>query len=70
MNDTLVQLSNPHLPFGGVGASGMGSYHGKKSFDTFTHERSILKKSPSVDIRPRYQPYTPGKARAYRYFLR
>ena len=34
------------------------------------HERSILKKSPSVDIRPRYQPYTPGKARAYRYFLR
>ena len=70
MNDTLVQLSNPHLPFGGVGASGMGSYHGKKSFDTFTHERSILKKSPSVDIRLRYQPYTPGKARAYRFFLR
>ena len=70
MNDTLVHLSNPHLPFGGVGASGMGSYHGKKSFDTFTHERSILKKSPSVDIRLRYQPYTGGKARAYRFFLR
>ena len=70
VNDTLVHLSNPHLPFGGVGASGMGSYHGKKSFDTFTHERSVLRKSPHVDIRLRYRPYTAAKEKLYRLFLR
>lgn len=57
VNDTLMHLANPHLPFGGVGSSGMGNYHGKKSFDTFSHEKSILNKSTLIDIPIRYQPY-------------
>jgi aldehyde dehydrogenase (NAD+) len=45
------------MPFGGVGESGMGSYHGKWSFETFTHSKSILKKSNLLDIKLRYPPY-------------
>ena len=44
INDTMMHLANNALPFGGVGASGMGNYHGKYTFDTFTHKKSILKK--------------------------
>ncbi|WP_164668693.1 aldehyde dehydrogenase [Virgibacillus doumboii] len=54
INDTLYHLANPHLPFGGVGNSGMGSYHGKYSFDTFSHRKSILKQSTKFDIPLRY----------------
>ena len=57
INDTIVHLATTELPFGGVGMSGMGSYHGKKSFDTFTHEKSILKRSSFIDIPLRYPPY-------------
>ncbi len=57
INDTIVHLATSHMPFGGVGDSGMGSYHGKWSFDTFTHKKSILKKSFAVDIKLRYPPY-------------
>lgn len=57
INDTVVHLATPYLPFGGVGQSGMGKYHGKASFDTFTHEKSILKKSIFVDIPLRYPPF-------------
>jgi aldehyde dehydrogenase (NAD+) len=57
VNDTIVHLSNPGLPFGGVGASGMGSYHGQKSFETFTHFKSIFEQSSKVDIPLRYPPY-------------
>ena len=58
------------VPFGGVGGSGMGSYHGRKSFDTFSHEKSILKKSAWIDMPVRYMPYTPLKTRLLRLFLR
>ena len=58
VNDTIVHLSVPRLPFGGVGNSGMGSYHGKAGFDTFTHYRSVLNKSKLIDIPLRYPPYT------------
>ena len=58
INDTIVHLSVPRLPFGGVGASGMGSYHGKAGFDAFTHYRSVLHKSKYIDIPTRYPPYT------------
>jgi len=58
VNDTIVQLSVPRLPFGGVGESGMGSYHGKAGFDAFTHYRSVLHKSRYIDISLRYPPYT------------
>lgn len=57
INDTIMHLSNPHLPFGGVGNSGMGSYHGKGSFDTFTHYKSVLKRSTTFDPNFRYPPY-------------
>ncbi|WP_330949599.1 aldehyde dehydrogenase [Virgibacillus sp. MG-45] len=54
MNDTLYHLANPHLPFGGVGSSGMGAYHGKYSFDTFTHQKSVMKQTTSFDLPFRY----------------
>ena len=55
INDTVYHLSSPYLPFGGVGESGVGAYHGKGSFDTFTHEKSILKQTTAVDFPFRYQ---------------
>ena len=57
INDTLLHFANPHLPFGGTGYSGIGSYHGKKSFDTFSHQKSILKRSFRLDAPLRYPPY-------------
>ncbi|WP_416148879.1 aldehyde dehydrogenase [Salipaludibacillus sp. HK11] len=54
VNDTIMHLATPYLPFGGVGESGMGAYHGKASFDTFTHEKSILKQPTSFDLPIRY----------------
>lgn len=57
INDTIVHLGNPCLPFGGVGESGMGAYHGKFSFDTFTHYKGIMHKANFLDMRFRYRPY-------------
>jgi len=57
INDTMTHLAVPGLPFGGVGTSGFGAYHGKKSFETFSHSKSIFKKSSWVDPRLRYPPY-------------
>mgnify|MGYP004613661239 CR=1 FL=1 len=54
INDTIMHLTNENLPFGGVGNSGMGSYHGKKSFDTFSHFKSILIRKNNFDIDMRY----------------
>ena len=50
VNDTISHLINPNLPFGGVGASGMGQYHGKYSFDTFTHEKSVFIKPANWNL--------------------
>lgn len=58
------------MPFGGVGASGMGCYHGKQSFETFTHTRSILKKANWLDLPMRYHPYSEGKLRMIRKFMK
>jgi len=57
INDVIIHAGSKHLPFGGVGNSGMGSYHGKKSFDTFTHYKSIVKNIFFPDIKLRYPPY-------------
>lgn len=57
INDTIMHIGVTELPFGGVGNSGIGSYHGKASFDTFSHQKSVLKKSFLVDIKVRYAPY-------------
>lgn len=61
INDVIMHLSEEKLPFGGVGNSGMGSYHGKKSFLTFTHEKSVLVKSTHFEINTKYPPVTKGK---------
>ena len=57
INDTVVYFSNKRLPFGGVGHSGIGAYHGELSFDTFTHKKGIIKKGNWLDIPIRYAPY-------------
>ncbi len=57
INDTVVHVATSEMPFGGVGESGMGGYHGKWSFDTFTHKKSIMKKSFLIDIELRYPPF-------------
>ena len=57
INDTVAHLGNPHMAFGGIGSSGIGSYHGKHSFDAFSHTKSIMKKSFSLDLPMRYPPY-------------
>jgi aldehyde dehydrogenase (NAD+) len=69
INDTVIHLANPNLPFGGVGTSGIGSYHGKKSFDTFTHYKSVFEQGTRVDIPLRYPPYE-GKLSWLKLFLR
>lgn len=70
VNDTIIHLATSRMGFGGVGASGMGSYHGKKSFDTFSHTKSMVKKAGWLDLPIRYQPYTKGKKQLLRMFLR
>jgi aldehyde dehydrogenase (NAD+) len=57
INDTVVQFAVPTLPFGGVGNSGMGKYHGKASFDTFSNYKSVLYRSLAIEIKLRYPPY-------------
>jgi len=57
INDTIMHVASPYLPFGGVGASGMASYHGKASYDVFSHKKSLTKKSNLIDIKIRYAPY-------------
>ena len=70
INDTIIHLATSRMPFGGVGNSGMGSYHGKASFDTFSHRKSIVRKSSWVDLPVRYAPYSPLKDKLLRLFLR
>lgn len=57
INDTIIHLATPYLPFGGVGDSGLGGYHGQASFQTFSHQKSLLKKSNLFDLDLRYPPY-------------
>lgn len=61
VNDTVMHFTNPKLPFGGVGESGMGAYHGKHSFDAFSHKKAVLRRSFIGEVSARYPPYTPRK---------
>ena len=70
INDTIIHLATHHMGFGGVGQSGMGSYHGKRSFDTFSHYRAIVDKATWLDLPMRYQPYTGWKEKLVRMFVR
>lgn len=69
INDTILHLASSELSFGGIGKSGMGSYHGRKSFETFSHEKSILKKYCWFDAPMRYQPYKKLYQRMIKWFL-
>lgn len=62
INDTIIHIANKKLPFGGVGSSGIGSYHGKKSFDIFSHKKPVVSRSTWIDVPIRYAPYS-GKTR-------
>jgi aldehyde dehydrogenase (NAD+) len=66
INDTVMQVSLSSLPFGGVGDSGMGSYHGRASFDTFSHYRAVLKRSMKFELNWRYAPYTAARLKQLR----
>ena len=70
VNDTIIHLATTYMGFGGFGESGMGAYHGKTGFDTFTHYRSIVDKRTWLDLPMRYQPYRKVWERAVRFFLR
>ncbi|MBQ9790605.1 MAG: aldehyde dehydrogenase family protein, partial [Clostridia bacterium] len=70
VNDTIVHIASSKMPFGGVGTSGMGSYHGAKGFETFSHFKSILKKSNALDLPVRYQPYSKSKEKIARKFMK
>ena len=70
INDTIMHLASETLPFGGVGNSGIGAYHGKYGFDTFTHYKSILKKSNLIDMPMRYHKYTDKKMKLVKKFLK
>lgn len=70
INDTMIHLATPYMGFGGIGESGMGSYHGKFSFDAFTHYRSIVNKSLFPDLKMRYRPYKRGKDALIKAFLK
>jgi len=65
VNDTMFQMANPELPFGGVGGSGMGRYHGKWGFDEFSHVRAIMYRKTWIDLAARYPPYTDGNMKLF-----
>lgn len=69
INDTIIHLATSRMGFGGVGGSGMGSYHGKYSFNTFTHTKSIVKKYCWLDLPMRYHPYIFWKELLVRIFM-
>jgi aldehyde dehydrogenase (NAD+) len=70
INDTVIQIASPYLPYGGVGSSGLGRYHGKKSFETFSNMRSVIAKSNLLDITLRYPPYSKLKEKLIKIFMR
>lgn len=69
INDAIMHISNDKLPFGGVGASGMGSYHGKFGFDTFSHFKGILNKPTWLEFNFKYAPYTDWKQKIIKMLL-
>ena len=70
VNDVIIHLATSELGFGGVGESGMGSYHGKIGFEAFSHRKSIVDKATFMDLPMRYQPYTDKKAKMITKFLK
>ena len=69
VNDVVIHLATSNMPFGGFKESGMGSYHGKVGFDTFTHYKSIVDKKTFIDLPMRYQPYKKSNDKLVKMFL-
>ena len=69
VNDTIMHLATSHMGFGGMGASGMGQYHGRESFDTFSHKKSIVNKATWLHVPFRYAPYASWKHKFVRMFV-
>ena len=69
INDTVLHLGSPYLPFGGVGESGMGAYHGKGSFDVFSHQKGVLKQTTSFDLPLRY-PHRKNALKQLKMFIK
>ncbi|MBS1601654.1 MAG: aldehyde dehydrogenase family protein, partial [Bacteroidetes bacterium] len=69
INNTDWHFTNPHLPFGGVGSSGLGAYHGKRSFDTFTREKAVMRTPAFPDPYIKYPPFK-GKMKWFKFFLK
>ena len=69
INDVVMQLTAPGLPFGGVGESGMGAYHGRHSFDTFSHTKAVMRRAMRPDLKLRYPPYGENKLKWLRRLL-
>lgn len=70
INDTIIHLANSRVPFGGVGSSGIGQYHGRESFRTFSHVKSVVRRGAFPDVPVRYQPYSDLKTRLLHIILR
>ena len=70
INDTIIHLATTEMGFGGFGESGMGAYHGKFGFDTFSHYKSIVDKKTWIDLPMRYQPYRKMHEKIVRFFLK
>jgi aldehyde dehydrogenase (NAD+) len=70
INDAIMQVANPNLPFGGVGMSGMGSYHGYASFETFSNKKTYTNKTTKFDIKLAYPPYTKKQEKIIRGILK
>ena len=69
VNDVLLQIGNHRLPFGGVGNSGMGAYHGRYGFETFSHKKAVVKNTGFPDLPFRYAPFGEGKLKLLKKFL-
>ncbi|MEN9819434.1 MAG: hypothetical protein RL379_212, partial [Bacillota bacterium] len=70
INDALMQVATSQLPFGGVGQSGFGSYHGMHSFMTFSHQKSYIRKSTKIDVPIAYPPYDAMKLKVIKKILK
>jgi len=70
VNETIMQIASPYLPYGGIGSSGIGRYHGRKSFETFSNMRSVLVKSNLLDIWLRYPPYSKFKTKIVSWLMK
>lgn len=69
-NDTVIHFTNQNLPFGGVGSSGLGKYHGKYTFNTFTHYKALVDNKSNIDINLKYPPYTKKKMKLVRKIIK